>query len=55
MLSKVVLDGGNYHTWSREVKKSLRSKNELCFIEEKPSIKILKLGDKLFDAWRQEK
>lgn len=55
MLSEAVLEGGvNYHAWSREVRRSLGSKNELCFIgEEKPSVKIPKPRDQLFDYWRQ--
>lgn len=32
VLSEVLLEGSNYYTWSREVKRSLDSKNKLCFI-----------------------
>lgn len=31
VLSKVLLEGSNYHTWSREVKRCLGSKKEIMF------------------------
>lgn len=53
-LAKAPLNGGNYYTWSREVRRTLGSKNKLCFINGKTTVVIPKFGEKYFDAWKQE-
>lgn len=53
MLSDVPLTRGNYRTWSREVRRSIGLKNKLCFILDNSDITKTKLGDKLFDSWKQ--
>lgn len=52
-LAKVPLNGGNYHTWKREVSKTLGSKNKFCFIDKKSPVVIPNFGEKHFDAWKQ--
>lgn len=46
-----MLTDENYHTWCREVKRTLGSKNKLCFILDNTGIERPKPGDKLYDAW----
>lgn len=35
------------------MKRSLGTKNKLCFIVDSPVVSIAKLGDKLYDLWKQ--
>lgn len=51
MLADVPLTGDNYHSWSREVRRSLGSKNKLCFILDDTGIEKAKLGDNMYDVW----
>lgn len=53
ILAEVLLDGGNYDTWSKEVKRSLGSMNKLYYIYEFHSMPKPNFGDKLYAALRQ--
>lgn len=48
-LSNMILEGGNHHSWNRDIKRSLGSKSKLCFIIDNPAIVKPKFGDKLYD------
>lgn len=53
MLSNNLLVGGNCHSWSREARRSLGSKNKLYFIDDILGIVKPSVGDKLYDYWKQ--
>lgn len=52
-LAKVVQHGGHFLIWSRDVRRSLYSKNKLCLIEESSVVITPKFCEKHYDAWKQ--
>lgn len=53
LLIDTLLEGGNYHTWSREVRRSLGSKNKLYFVHDNTRIEKPKNGDKFYESMNQ--
>ncbi|XP_068504314.1 uncharacterized protein [Phaseolus vulgaris] len=51
ILINIQLNGANYHTWSRAMKRALLSKNKLKFIDE--SLNMPKQGTSFYEAWER--